>query len=190
MDPEAVNQPSFPVINTLPTAGTNQWSTGLFNCLDDQDGCIEGAFCGPCQRTRQYNMLANGVNTINYPILGVGILVDACLHMPIAQTALAFRARQDIRRRYRLEGNDLQDLCVTMCCLPLSTCQNYREMSARGEWPSGSCAQPPAPTAHIPMPNEPSNIGHGEEVVEVAAGHVLQLHQTEMTEPKHIPEKF
>ena len=173
MNPSAVSatEPSsspYPVINTAPIAGTNLWSTGLFNCLDDADGCIEGTFCGPCQRSRQYNMLHSDstLNAMHYPSLLGPLFVDICLGIPLGQIAMTFHLRQELRRRYRLEGNDCQDAAAAVFCTDFATCQAYREMAARGEWSSGFCARPPV-NVHAPVPVTMGEAVEGE-VVEMA----------------------
>eukprot|EP00758_Cryptobia_borreli_P008089 Tbor_TRINITY_DN5356_c4_g2::TRINITY_DN5356_c4_g2_i1::g.4289::m.4289 len=127
------------------------WSTGLLNCLDDTCGCIEGYFLGTCQRSRQYNMLTNGSNSIHWPMCVLPFFLDIIFAVPLAQMGLACMLRREVRKRYHLEGGDFSDVAIVVCCSPCSTCQNYREMSAHGEWPGALCTDMQPPITECPM---------------------------------------
>jgi Cys-rich protein (TIGR01571 family) len=124
------------------TAPKYIWGTGLFGCFDDTSSCLEVVFCLYCQNGRQYNVIQTGNNDIH---------VGACL-IPLAisvfigsfgVTAITLMNRSDLRRRYNLQGDDCNDILTAVCCSSCATCQQYREMSLRNEWPSGTCVTVP-----------------------------------------------
>eukprot|EP00744_Colponema_vietnamica_P009732 GILI01013808.1.p1 GENE.GILI01013808.1~~GILI01013808.1.p1 ORF type:complete len:174 (+),score=21.21 GILI01013808.1:40-522(+) len=102
-----------------------QWTTNLCDCCDDPTSCLEMVFCGRCQVSAQYGMLTQG---------RVGVEPMCCLIMFY---------RSSIRRRYNIDGSDLEDCCLSFFCFQLAGSQHYREMSYRGIWPGGVCVTYP-----------------------------------------------
>ena len=123
----------------LPTA---PWGSNLCDWTKDINGCIEVTCCAPCQKSRQYNMMHYGKSDIEILTCLIPIAVDSCFGIPVLTTTLTWYLRNKVRARYQIVGDDLSDLMIAVCCGPCSTCQVYREMSYRGEWPTGCCLKP------------------------------------------------
>lgn len=115
------------------------WSTGACSFMDDVDSAVESFFCGRCQMSRQYNQITYSSNKIEpWTFLG-SLFVDVLLGAPLTAVAFAWYIRNRVRARYQIAGDDFND-CLMATFLPCcSIAQVYREMSVRGEWPSGAC---------------------------------------------------
>eukprot|EP00331_Platyophrya_macrostoma_P009304 CAMPEP_0176427604 /NCGR_PEP_ID=MMETSP0127-20121128/12664_1 /TAXON_ID=938130 /ORGANISM="Platyophrya macrostoma, Strain WH" /LENGTH=202 /DNA_ID=CAMNT_0017809149 /DNA_START=216 /DNA_END=824 /DNA_ORIENTATION=+ len=66
--------------------------------------------------------------------------------------------RAEVRQRFSITKEGGCGSCLrAVCCLSCSTCQIYREMSMRGEWPGGICTSTPfVHPAFIPPPTVPN----------------------------------
>jgi Cys-rich protein (TIGR01571 family) len=115
------------------------WSTGLCGCFSDCPGCLDGLCCSPCQQSRQYNVLVNNTYGVNPLVCCTICVVDGSMG-GIGTLAMNWHMRQELRKRYWLEGSETGDVLMSCCCGPCSTCQVYRELSAQGAWPQAYCA--------------------------------------------------
>lgn len=143
-------EPLAPHVSTMgiPIATTTFWSSNIFDCLDDVNSAIEVTFCGPCQLSRQYNVITNGSRDIDaLSLFGqfAGNILSAMLHIPIGMGSvlLNYHVRTRLRQRYMLEGSAVSDALFSAFCTSCALCQQYREMSQRGEWTSGCCIDQP-----------------------------------------------
>lgn len=136
------------MMQTVSVPVQNQWSFELLGCFQQSDPCIEAFFCGPCQLTRQYNMLLNDTNEINWAALGGLYTLNLMARIPLASCFLTWHVRHSLRRKYNISGSVSNDAVVSLCCGPCAIAQQYRELSNRGEWSGACCAVAPrvAPT--------------------------------------------
>jgi Cys-rich protein (TIGR01571 family) len=151
--PAAIEEPAETMIGmpvtVAPPPANPRWSTGLCDCADDMNSCMENLVCLHCQNSRQYNMLHYGSNKVHWLTAGMTLVGDllALAFIPtpvcIGSACLNWHNRTFLRKRYSIEGNTVKDFFAAMCCMPCVTCQNYREMSVRDEWSSGCCLKEP-----------------------------------------------
>jgi Cys-rich protein (TIGR01571 family) len=160
--PMVEEMPAAAVTIAAPVASV-PWQTGLFSCFEDWRSCVDGAVCNYCQNARQYNMMNHGVNDIHAGAclgqlsanLAAAALLTFLSHghgqsCNVGTLAMIWMNRRQARERYNIAGSDCGDAAAVLCCSSCSTCQVYREMSVRNEWPSGFAvsapfAMPPAP---------------------------------------------
>eukprot|EP00331_Platyophrya_macrostoma_P005388 CAMPEP_0176432892 /NCGR_PEP_ID=MMETSP0127-20121128/15663_1 /TAXON_ID=938130 /ORGANISM="Platyophrya macrostoma, Strain WH" /LENGTH=180 /DNA_ID=CAMNT_0017815147 /DNA_START=111 /DNA_END=653 /DNA_ORIENTATION=+ len=134
---------SNPFMYAVPVQPVTLWSSGICGFLDDVDSAVDSLFCARCQLSRQYNMITYGNNSIEPWTLFGPLIVDILIGMPVGATMFAWYLRNKVRARYQIAGDDFND-CMMSVFLPwCSISQVYREMSLRGEWPSGMCIKRP-----------------------------------------------
>jgi Cys-rich protein (TIGR01571 family) len=145
--------PAVPVIATAMVKSPVQ--TGLFDCAKDWRSCLEGYFCGYCQNSRQYNVMKHEKNDMHAGACFLPFVTDIALPIAfflvtgihgmygIGTMVMTYMNRRSMHRRYNLDTTDCGDFMSAWCCSPCSTCQVYREMSVRNEWPAGFCVQQP-----------------------------------------------
>jgi Cys-rich protein (TIGR01571 family) len=97
-----------------------------------------------CQNSRQYNMLHYGKTTIEPITMLSSLLCDAVFFsLFLGSCCLSCHNRGALRERYGIDGSGCSDCMASLFCFPLVTCQNYREMSLRAEWPTAFCLEKP-----------------------------------------------
>lgn len=136
--------PGVPVPDTFAQQPLTPWSTELWECFHDMPSCVENTL--PIwwfQSSRQYNILSNDKEGIEPMSCLVSFGADVLIGGNLGSFILAWHLRRRIRGRYNIQGSDVADCLVSYFCLPCVVCQNYREMSVRGEWPGGFCASSP-----------------------------------------------
>lgn len=117
--------------------------TGLCDCCTDVGSCLDTVFCSYCQLGRQKHMLSRNAQGIDFIWCCGPLFLDFWL-WGLAFAGATAILRGEVRRRYGLTGeSDCESWLIGCCCAPLSLCQTYREMSARGAWPGGVCASVP-----------------------------------------------
>merc|ERR1712150_35307 len=79
------------------------WNNGLCGCFNNLGNCCCGCWCGPCQMGQNGERLDEG-----YWLCCLATWIVPCI--PI------FMLRQKIRERYGIEGSDLGDVAVSVCC--------------------------------------------------------------------------
>ena len=124
---------------TQPDRPPAQWKTGLF----DTTGCLEVCCCSPCNASRQMMAVAGHGNNIHR----WWCCMFSFLRPPPAIINPCFYGA--IFTRFpvaRLQGID-ESLCkagvIAIFCSVCSQAQTYRELSAAGIWPGGSCSSAP-----------------------------------------------
>jgi Cys-rich protein (TIGR01571 family) len=126
-------------VSTQPPA---MWKTGICDCSMDGKSCLEGWCCSWCQQGRQYNVIKTGSQEIDF-VACCGSFVIDYFCSGIGSAVLAYMNRDALRRRYNLEGGSCSDCLHAVFCTTCVVCQNYREMSLHGEWPSGFIVSEP-----------------------------------------------
>ena len=137
---------------------SGDFSTGICDCFTDVPSCVESFFCPYCQVGAQYNMVANGQTGIN----GLACCLPFCLDCCCGCGGLAWLAtncyvRCQVRKKSAIPASDCEDFCLGWLCPICLTCQNYRELTIRGNWPGGLCVSAPQKT--MPMGSNSNDQG-------------------------------
>ena len=127
----------------------NDFSTGLCDCGLDVTSCVETCFCPYCQLSAQYNMVSSGQSGVHALACCGMCCLDSCFCFGIAWLAMNCYVRCEVRKKYAIPSADCEDFCCGIFFPGCMTCQNYRELSIRGNWPGGLCVSPPQHT--MPM---------------------------------------
>ncbi|KAM3270506.1 cell number regulator 1-like [Capsicum chacoense] len=105
------------------------WSTGLFDCFDDIKNCFITCIC-PCVTFGQVDeILSEGQMTWWEAALMFGLVELLCCQ---ASFIFAWYHRLLFRKKYNLMGNLFSELAITLCCMRLVLCQNYRQLNKLG----------------------------------------------------------
>ncbi|XP_029135480.1 plac8 onzin related protein 4 [Labrus bergylta] len=97
---------------------SNQWTSGICDCLQDLPQCCLSCWCSPCFACKTAHEAGE---CLCLPLL------DACGLIPPINTAL----RVSVRQRYGIEGTVFKDCVYACCCGPCSWCQIAREIKTR-----------------------------------------------------------
>jgi len=114
--------------------GFRDWSFDLFDCFADLSTCLL-ATISPCyiysrnrQRFTHLEMhglpLQERVEAFNHDCVSHG-----CLQVVNASFALQAISRFNVRRRYRIRGNEFGDVLASGLCIPCQLVQEHREIS-------------------------------------------------------------
>ena len=127
--------------HAFPVERNGTWSTDFCDCAQDTPSCCDVFFCTWCHSGYQYGMMSTGQQHM-HPAMCLGTaLCDFLTGFGTIVGALVLRSA--IRERYGIKGNDFEDILLAFCCPACTLCQNYREMSVRGQWPGGICVSAP-----------------------------------------------
>lgn len=131
-------QEAAPVEIAIHPVGNAQrpWHYGMCTLCTEMNSFLECLCCTPCQLSRQYNMLYNLQPELHVPVCLSVMLLDA-MGVP-AGFALQYVLRSDIRRRYGIEGNVVEDCCISWLCAPCAIQQQFLEMTSVGACPGMS----------------------------------------------------
>ncbi|XP_055821921.1 cell number regulator 1-like [Solanum dulcamara] len=105
------------------------WSTGLFDCFSDIKNCFITCLC-PCVTFGQVDeILSQGKMTWWEAALMFGLLETLCCQ---ASLVFAWYHRVQFRKKYNLMGNLFSEFAITLFCMRLVLCQNYRQLNKLG----------------------------------------------------------
>uniref|UniRef100_A0A0V0I6C0 Putative cell number regulator 1-like n=1 Tax=Solanum chacoense TaxID=4108 RepID=A0A0V0I6C0_SOLCH len=105
------------------------WSTGLFDCFSDIKNCFITCLC-PCVTFGQVDeILSQGQMTWWEAALMFGLLEAFCCQ---ASLVFAWYHRVQFRKKYNLMGNLFSEFAITLICMRLVLCQNYRQLNKLG----------------------------------------------------------
>lgn len=144
----ATEQPQPPLVAIVsPHDGSMRtmsvWSTDVLGCFKHMPSMLDAMFCPHCQLSRQYNKYMTGDNSINWGAclssFGADLAGVALCGVAVGSWAFAYIVRNRLRQRYSIVGDELSDILLSFFCHCCVVSQNFREMSVRGEFPSGSC---------------------------------------------------
>ncbi|XP_022874039.1 protein PLANT CADMIUM RESISTANCE 12-like [Olea europaea var. sylvestris] len=107
------------------------WSTGLYDCLDDRSNCVKTFFC-PCITMGQIIEIIDRGTTPSQ--IGCGIYT--ALHMVHCTWLYTSNYRSKLRALFNLQEAPCADFVVHCCCCVCGICQEYRELKNRGVDPS------------------------------------------------------
>eukprot|EP01099_Mayorella_cantabrigiensis_P003274 TRINITY_DN253_c0_g1_i1.p1 TRINITY_DN253_c0_g1~~TRINITY_DN253_c0_g1_i1.p1 ORF type:complete len:148 (-),score=17.02 TRINITY_DN253_c0_g1_i1:148-543(-) len=106
--------------------GQDRWEVGLFECTEDVGTCIvDGWLCGLCSSAVQLSRLGDEPGMDLVAIVG---------HLLCAPCFFVY-TRREIRRRYLLRGNILEDIFSAICCHPCAVTQQANQMALKGDKP-------------------------------------------------------
>ncbi|KAK4766083.1 hypothetical protein SAY87_007725 [Trapa incisa] len=131
-----------------------QWTTGLFECLDDPSNCLTTLIC-PCVTFGQNAEVLDKGNTSCFCAGTACFCLFYCFGVFCCYTCTY---RSKIRGLFSLPGDQCGDFFVHCLCTLCAFCQEYRELKNRGLDPSlgWSAAQqrmqPAVPVVVPPMP--------------------------------------
>ncbi|KAG0546810.1 hypothetical protein BDA96_01G025900 [Sorghum bicolor] len=120
-----------PVVG-FPVAGAlrQQWSSGLFDCLDDCHICCLTYWCPCITFGRIAEMVDRGATSCGTS--GALYAVIACLTASQCTWVYSCTYRAMMRAQFGLPEAPCADCLVHLCCEPCALCQQYRELTARG----------------------------------------------------------
>lgn len=126
---DAASQPEVPQTQT-------GWSAGsLFNCCAIPSLCCQTFWC-PCLTYREIRM-----NTYGGPEYNTDPCDPALMYCIISLTGfhllLGMVGRNEVRRKYDLEGSAWSDCCSHFWCHCCAMCQEARELRAHPVTPYG-----------------------------------------------------
>ena len=98
------------------------WKTGFFQCHKDCCTFLKALVC-PC--------IVYGKNMLKFH--GTGDLVQyCCAYIQNCYCLFGCKFRQNLEKKYRIEGDELLDLCAHTFCCSCALAQENREMNLRG----------------------------------------------------------
>jgi Cys-rich protein (TIGR01571 family) len=119
------------------------WSTDLCGCFQHGGSVLDAVFCPWCQMSRQYNTMTTGDNNIHWAsclsAFGADVVGAATIGVGVGSWFFAYLTRNRLRQRYSIVGDELTDILTAGFCHCCVVSQNFREMSIRNEYPSGTC---------------------------------------------------
>lgn len=148
-------------VHNITEPPKREWASGL--C--DTAGCCDVLLCVTCQASRQMMAATGHANTFNvwwcllFCLAGCGTSQDEqtgqtrCTWTPPCIFA-AMLTRCSIAQLNRIDEHWCKTGLCAICCSVCSLAQSYREFSAAGVWPGGTCCNglpPPFPMKPLLM---------------------------------------
>lgn len=141
-------EPTPPPTTTINNVYTEEWRYTLFDCFSYSHTCLGVMCCAPCIFGRTSSMLRQHKNHCNHNTglqmkkddlktseytNSTCMLFSACtvLTAGIGACLYNFSTRSTIRQTYRIQGEDLDDGCVSCCCLCCAIGQQDMEVKSR-----------------------------------------------------------
>jgi len=122
----ALNRPQGP-------DGKRNWSFGLFDCFPRGQLCLWATFC-PCVIYGQNRQRLRHLQKRGRPLPGGGdnfsddCRVYCCMAVPCFYWAFQMGSRLDIRKRYDIRGEAMEDCLSSLFCRPCALTQERREI--------------------------------------------------------------
>ncbi|XP_060593593.1 cornifelin homolog A-like [Ruditapes philippinarum] len=102
------------VLLTTSVDGNRDWTSGLFDCMQDKMNCALVCFCAPCVQCH------------------LGTRIGECLCMPLFVQGALLTMRTRLRTLGGIQGSICNDCLVTALCGPCALCQMKRELDVMG----------------------------------------------------------
>ncbi|XP_019054249.1 PREDICTED: protein PLANT CADMIUM RESISTANCE 7-like isoform X2 [Nelumbo nucifera] len=115
----------IPVQNPLEAHGN--WTTGLFDCMEDPENAIETFFFPCCTFGEVAEIVDDGETSLLYLII---------MNCSLPPCILSCGFRSMLRKKFGLVESPLPDWAVHLFFEPCALCQEYRELKNRGLDPS------------------------------------------------------
>ncbi|GAA5851061.1 hypothetical protein JCM3766R1_004165 [Sporobolomyces carnicolor] len=130
--------------------GKREWNHSLFGCLDRPGLTFAACFC-PCMVYSENQHRRIALTTTGEPLpsstrpvsLWCGIYALAPQLFGVGQIFLQCFSRSEIRARYGIRGNEIEDAVVSALCPSCSLVQEYREIEAEEQVLRGAGARGP-----------------------------------------------
>ncbi|XP_027347822.1 protein PLANT CADMIUM RESISTANCE 3-like [Abrus precatorius] len=106
----------------------SSWSSGLCDCFSDCSACCLSCWC-PCVSFGRIAEIVDRGNTSCCLQGTLFYLLGGFTHFAGFYGCIY---RTKLRRLYGIKGHQGTDCLVSCLCSPLSICQEYRELKARG----------------------------------------------------------
>ncbi|GLJ06343.1 hypothetical protein SUGI_0036810 [Cryptomeria japonica] len=131
-----------------------RWSSGLFDCQQDDTNCAATAV-SPCIT---FGQIAEIVDEGQTTCAMAGSMFSIMIACPWIYT---FSYRTRLRKKYNLEEAPIMDALVHFLFLPCALCQEYRELKSRGLHPGlGWAGNQERPLPKTGMAAPPSQAMH------------------------------
>ncbi|CAM0909236.1 unnamed protein product [Alopecurus aequalis] len=111
-------------------APVTPWSTGLFDCMEDQGNCCLTCMC-PCITFGLTAEIVDRGATSSGASAALYMLLRALMGCQL-QWVYSWVYRTKMRAQYGLEETPCPDCCVACFCEPCAACQQFRELRNRG----------------------------------------------------------
>jgi Cys-rich protein (TIGR01571 family) len=119
---------------------SNQWTFGIFNCLDNLCISCEICMCHWCHISRQYNMIKYNKPEINYKFCCFIFLLDLLVFPCIGTFFSNIKIRSILQQKYEIENTNFYSDIIYSALLPLCTvCQHYKQMTTKNNCPGSLC---------------------------------------------------
>ncbi|XP_010506925.1 PREDICTED: protein PLANT CADMIUM RESISTANCE 7-like [Camelina sativa] len=114
----------------------NQWTSGLFSCMDDVETACLTWFC-PCVTFGRIADIADeGRNVIGSSCKKCGLCYGLLCFMVAFPWLLSCTYRTKILRKFGIPDSPATDCLIHCFCDRCALCQEYRELKNRGVDPS------------------------------------------------------
>lgn len=112
--------------------GEREWSSGLFDCLEDPVTFIAGWFL-PCivygkNKTRMEALEQGAPHAQGGELLGSDTITYGALHFCGVGWVLGMANRSATRAHYKIEGDAVSDCLLSTFCFPCALTQQSREI--------------------------------------------------------------
>eukprot|EP01012_Entosiphon_sulcatum_P059775 TRINITY_DN84353_c0_g1_i1.p1 TRINITY_DN84353_c0_g1~~TRINITY_DN84353_c0_g1_i1.p1 ORF type:complete len:121 (-),score=14.16 TRINITY_DN84353_c0_g1_i1:34-396(-) len=98
-----------------PNVQAQSWNTGLFSCTEEMTSCVKGALC-------PFYLLGKNKSDVDGRRMSF---------LDMALCPSEYATRQQLRSKYDLGYQPMQDLLAVMLCWPCVLCQDARELALR-----------------------------------------------------------
>ncbi|XP_023652317.1 cornifelin homolog [Paramormyrops kingsleyae] len=106
---------------------SDQWSTGIFDCLDDMSVCCAAYWCFPCFTCKTAADFGECLCLPLVDIMNISLQMSGIPCVPPVSLAL----RVGVRNRFGIRGDICSDCMYVTFCNMCSWCQIAREMKIR-----------------------------------------------------------
>ncbi|KAI3971045.1 hypothetical protein MKX01_024692 [Papaver californicum] len=128
------NRPAAPYYPPNPAIrpGTNAWTTGLFDCMEDPNNAFI-TFCVPCFT---FGQIAEIIDEGHTTCSTSGIMYTAVSFFTALPCLISCGYRSKLRNKYDLIEAPAADWMTHVFCELCALCQEYRELKNRGYDPA------------------------------------------------------
>ncbi|XP_053374602.1 cornifelin homolog A-like [Mercenaria mercenaria] len=102
------------ILVTTSIDGNRDWTSSLFDCMQDKLNCLFVVFCSPCVTCQ------------------LGTRIGECLFMPLFVPGAILTMRTRLRTLGGIQGSICNDCLMSSLCGPCALCQMKREMDVMG----------------------------------------------------------
>ncbi|KAM9335597.1 placenta-specific gene 8 protein-like [Symphorus nematophorus] len=122
------------------TTVSNQWTSGICDCIDDLPQCCFAYWCFPCFAC---NTTSEFGECFCLPLMDSLCNATQMMFIPTCVPPVAMSMRVAVRNRYGIQGDMTGDCVHATMCNICSWCQVAREIKRRRQTHTIITAQPP-----------------------------------------------